>query len=263
MAGFSVSNRHWWRGFFDWRHGRGVLTAQGAARRQDARGGLLRRAGEGGEVAHLAARPGRSLAVEVELHVVEWPAAPPSRGSPALQRSPSRFAIAAGRSSAASSRAAGRRRRAAAARTGWSRRRRRSGGRELCGRGASSLTSSLPSRVTNISTQSTPTTSSRSSTARAMLAAPRASHVRRYGGRRDRDVEDVVGVAVLERAVSRRSSPSTAAAPRRPRPRDAKSTKASSTAGSTRRVGVPGRRRLRRRRRSAPGPCRRSRSRRS
>ena len=109
-----------------------------------------------------------------------------------------------------SSRAAGRRPRAAAARTGWSRRRRTVRCPELCGRGASSLTSSRPSRVRKNSTHSTPTTSSASSTARAISTASRATAGGDVG-RRDRDVEDVVRVRVLDDGRSATSSPASAA----------------------------------------------------
>ncbi len=73
---------------------------------------------------------------------------------------------------------------------------------ELCGRGASSLTSTSPAWVTNISTASTPTRSSFSAMWRAIASARIAvSAVDPRGG--DRGVEDVVGVLVFDRRVGR------------------------------------------------------------
>ncbi len=96
---------------------------------------------------------------------------------------------------------------------------------ELCGRGASSLTSRRPSRARNISTASRP---SRSRASRDPLGH---GHGPRRGlgcdrGRGHGHVQDVVAVPVLDRHVARHlavagcaPSPPTARARNRPRPR--------------------------------------------
>ena len=129
---------------------------------------------------------------------------------------------------------------------------------ELCGRGASSLTSSCRRASANNSTQSTPTTSERLQRCRARSRPPRASTAGGDAARRDGDVEDVPSRARSRPrrrcaigAVERRG-------PRPPRARASKSTNAFEDAGGRRA-------RPRRRRPSsgvgiAPGPCRRSRS---
>ena len=72
-------------------------AGQRSARGADEMRGFVGRGGKRGEMAHLPPGAG-GLAVEMELHVGEAAARPPSRGSPSAQRSPRRLAIAAGAS---------------------------------------------------------------------------------------------------------------------------------------------------------------------
>ena len=128
-------------------------------------------------MAHLAAGPGLALAVEVEAGARLGQDLGPAAGGVAqevLHHGPGE----AGRGRPA----AGRRRRAPAARTGSSAQASIVQWPELCGRGASSLTSRRPSRARNISTPSRPT---RSSSRRDPLRQPhRLGRERRLEGRR-------------------------------------------------------------------------------
>ena len=173
---------------------RARLLRQNAQRVGDAE-----RAGQGAagkqpcDVPHLAAGPGLRLAVVVRDQSRRWQdgaaTAPPPPGRPGSS-SPRR--CGAWRAAAA-----GRPPRAHASRTGWPGRRRCVQCPELCGRGASSLTSTPPSRSTNISTASRPDEAEplRDAYGRCACAEAAVSSGIRAG--RQGDVQDVMAVPVL------------------------------------------------------------------
>ena len=179
--------------------GRDVSAARAAMTRRSAS-----RAVAASAVRWPILRPGRALALPYRCSFTSENAhAASQRGSPSAHRSPSRFAIAAGRSSSVDP--SGRPHTARSCCSNWlvtaaSKVR----CPELCGRGASSLIRRRPSRVEEqLDAQQPDDVERLEHRSRDRVGLGR--HARRHVGRRRRHVKDVMPMAVLDRRRSARS----------------------------------------------------------